>query len=170
MYVVIQLPISEISRQLCVSKRTIWRYINMFEQTGDIQPKRQRHGPPMLLGDYEQLVLLRIIGENTGIYLSEIQAKLQLRFGVKVSAATICRTLKFMGCTRQVTQHIALQRSDECRARFMAEVSVYDESMLIWIDESGCDKRNSVRKRAYGISGITPTDSSSEVLASEPYQ
>lgn len=130
----------------------------MFEQTGDIQPRRQRHGPPMLLGDYEQLVLLRIIGENTGIYLSEIQAKLQLRFGVKVSAATICRTLKFMGCTRQVTQHVALQRSDECRARFMAEVSVYDVSMLIWIDESGCDKRNSVRKRAYGIRGITPKD------------
>ena len=81
----------------------------MFEQTGDVQPRVQRHGPPMLLGYYEQLILLKILGENTGIYLSEIQKKLQLHFGVEVSAATICITLKFMGCTRQVIQYIALQ-------------------------------------------------------------
>ena len=158
LYIVVQLPISEISRQLCIYGRTIRRYINMFEQTGDIQPRRLRHGPPMLLGDNEQLVLLRIISKNTGIYLSEIQGKLQLRFGVKVSAATICKTLKYMGCTRQVIQHVTLHHSNECRARFMAEVSVYDPTMLILIDESGCDKRNSIRKRAYDVRGITPKD------------
>ena len=80
--------------------------------------------------------------------------------------------VKFMGCTRQVTQHVAFQYSDECRARLIAEVSVYDASMLLWIDESGCNKRNSVRKEAYGIRGITlkTTDSSTEALASQPYQ
>ena len=45
----------------------------MFEQTGEVEPKKQRYGPPKLLGDFEQLVLLRII---FGIYLHEIQAKL----------------------------------------------------------------------------------------------
>ena len=30
--------------------------------------------------------------------------------------------------------------------------------MLIWVDESGCDRRNCVRKRAYGIRGMTPRD------------
>ena len=73
MYTVVQLPISDISYNLCVSERTIRRYIHMFEQTGDVQPQTQQHGPSKLLGDYEQLVLLRIILENTGIYLSEIQ-------------------------------------------------------------------------------------------------
>ena len=158
MYTVVQLSLRDISTILCVSERTLRRYINMFEQTGDVQPRVQRHGPSMLLGDYEQLILLKILGENTGIYLSEIQKKLQLHFGVEVSAATICRTLKFMGCTRQVIQYIALQRSDECRAKFMAEISVYDPSMLVWIDESGCDKRNCIRKRSYSIRGITPRD------------
>ena len=63
-----------------------------------------------------------------------------------------------MGCTRQVLQHVALQRSDELRARFMAQASVYDPSMLVWLDESGCDRRNSMRKRAYSIRGKTPRD------------
>ena len=73
MYTVFQLPIYDISHNLCVSEHTIRRYIRMFEQTGDVQPNTQQHGPSKLLGDYEQLVLLRIILENTGIYLAEIQ-------------------------------------------------------------------------------------------------
>lgn len=51
-------------------------------------------------------------------------------------------------------QHITLQRNDDCRARFMAEVSVYNPAMLVWVDESGCDKRNCVRKQAYSIRGL----------------
>ena len=78
--------------------------------------------------------------------------------GITVSLATICRTLKLMECSRQVVQVVALQRSDCCRARFMAEVACYDPSMLIWIDETGCDKRNCMRKRAYSMRGITPRD------------
>ena len=78
------------------------------------------------MGDFEQLVLL--LG-NPGIYLHEVQAKLLAQFGVTVGVATICRTLKFMGCTRQVIQHInvhvPVQRSEELRAKFMADISVY---------------------------------------------
>ena len=60
----------------------------MFEQTGEVEPKKQHHGPPKLLGDFEQVVLLRIIiFESAGIYLHEIQAKLLAAFGVIVSVA-----------------------------------------------------------------------------------
>lgn len=149
---------NDISQLLCVSERTVRRFVTLFQQTGDIKPKSYRHGPPKLMGDYEQLLLLRLILSYPGIYLHEIQEKLTITLGVTISPATICRTLKFMGCTRQVLQHIALQRDEEQRARFMAEVSVYDPSMLLWIDESGCDRRNSMRKRAYSIRGKPPRD------------
>ncbi len=96
----------------------------------------------MLLGESEQVLLLGIILSNPGIYLTEVQSELFARLGTTVSLSTICRTLRYMGCTRQVIQHVALQRNDEMRAKFMAEVSAYDPSMLLWIDESGCDQRN----------------------------
>jgi len=32
---------------------------------------------------------------------------------------------------------------------FMAEVSAFDPNMLIWIDETGSDRRNEIRK--YGM-------------------
>ena len=90
-----------VSRRFNVSTRTVTRYLTLFQQTGDIVPKTGCHGPKRLLGDYEQLVLLRIILEHPGIYLEEIQSKLFETFGVEVSTPTICRTLKSMGCSRQ---------------------------------------------------------------------
>ena len=152
------LDVTEISQLLAISPSSVYRYITLFEQTGDVKPRSYRHGPPKLLGDMEQLFLLRVITSHPGIYLSEIRAKLATKFGVTMDVSTICRTLKYMGCTRQVIQRISLQRSDEDRAKFMAQVSMYDPSMLLWIDESGCDGRNCKRKRGYSIRGMTPQD------------
>ena len=103
-----------------------------------------RSVPQRLLGDLEQLHLFQFILRNPGIYLHELQHRLQEAYGVRVHVSTICRTL--MGCTRQVIRYVALQQSEAMRAKFMAEVSLYDPSMLVWIDESGCNRRNSIRK------------------------
>ena len=82
-----------------LSVRTVWRYISLFNLTGDIQPEQRRNGLRMLMGDFEQITLLRLILENPGIYLQEIKDELFQMFGVFVSVPTICRTLKYMGCT-----------------------------------------------------------------------
>ena len=62
--------------------------MTLFKQTGDIKPKSHRHGPPKLMGDHEQLLLLRLILSCPGIYLHEIQAKLTATLGVTISPAT----------------------------------------------------------------------------------
>lgn len=158
LYLAHNLDVTEISQYLSISTSSVYRFIELFYQSGDVKPRSYCHGPPKLLGDLEQLILLRLVVNNPGIYLSEIQASLLSRFGVTVHISTICRTFKFMGFSRQVIQRVALQRSDELRAKFMAEVSVFDPSMLLWIDESGCDRRNCMRKRGYSLRGVTPKD------------
>ena len=158
LYLVHNLDVAEISQSLSVSQSSVYRYIELFNQTGDVKPRSYRHGPPKLLEDLEQLVLLRLILNNPGIYLGEIQAYLLSNFGVTVNILTVCRMLKYMGCTRQEIQQVALKRSDEQRAKFMAEVLVYDPSMLVWIDESGYYRHNCMRKRGYSLRGMTPKD------------
>ena len=148
----------DIGELLCVSERTVRRYLSLFHLTGDVKPASRRNGAQRLLGEVEQLRLLQIVLRNPGIYLHEVQQQLLEAYGVQIHVSTICRTLKFMGCTRQAIRHVALQRSDVLRAKFMAEVSVYDPNMLIWLDESGCDRRNSTRKYGYSIRGIRPVD------------
>ena len=104
---------SAISQQMCISERSVRRYLRLFELTGDVQPKSQYHGPQPLLGEFEQLTLLRLIAENTGIYLHKLQEELRGLFGVTISVPTICRTLYKMGCCRRVIRHVAIQRSEE---------------------------------------------------------
>ena len=109
------------------------------------------------MGDFEQVTLLKLILENLGIYL-ELQDHLLGIFGVLVSVPTICRTLKYMGCTRQAMHRVVLQKPDALRACFTAEILVYDPHMLVWIDETGCDRRHSTRKYGYSVRGIPICD------------
>ena len=147
-----------IAALLHVSERTVRRYVALFYRSGDVRPGARKNGLQRLLGEFEQIVLLRLILANPGIYLYELKSELVKMFGVSVSEATICRTPRYMGCTRQAMHHVALQQSEVCRGRFMAEVSMYDPSMLIWLDETGCDSRNTIRKYGYSLRGMPLTD------------
>ena len=144
----------EISDQFHVSERTVHRYLQLFRQTGDVEIRHRRDGPGKLLGNFEQLTLLRLVLTQPGLYLHELQEMLNDDYGVVISIPTICRALKQMGCTRQSMHHVALQQSNYLRAKFMAEVSCYDPSMLVCLDETGCDNRNALRQKAYSIRGM----------------
>ena len=38
----------------------------------------------------------------------------------------------------------------------MAEIEEFDPDMIVFLDETGCDKRSSIRQFGYGLRGITP--------------
>ena len=42
--------------------------------------------------------------------------------------------------------------------RYMAEMSAFDPAMMVWIDETGCDRRNALPHFGYGIRGLPPQD------------
>ena len=60
--------VNNISNELCLSERTVERYITKFEHTGDVQSTTQRHGPVKLLGDFEQLLQPGNYLQNTKIH------------------------------------------------------------------------------------------------------
>jgi transposase len=158
MAVVWHMGAREVGKLLCLSERSVRRYVRTFRTTGDVAPLEHRNGPRKLLDDHEQLIIFRFLLEQPSIYLHELQKKVEQYFGVSVSIATLCRTIHHMGVTRQVMRHIALQRSDAKRAKFIADISVYDPAMFIWLDESGQDKRNAVRRYGYSVRGIRPVE------------
>ena len=130
-------------------------------------PFKRWHGPALLLGEFEQM-MFRMILDKPGIYLSEIQDEFMRILSIYICVSTICKTLKIMGCTHQAMHQVALQRFDEQQARFMAEISLYDVSMLVWLDESGCDDRNYRRKYGYCMRGIPVTIACSSVALANP--
>ena len=58
---------ADIAQLLCISERTVRRYLTLFYQTGDVEPRPRTNGPKRLLGDFEQVVLLRLVLAYPGI-------------------------------------------------------------------------------------------------------
>ena len=86
------------------------------------------------------------------MYLVELQKKLFDASGTWVHESTICRTIHRIGFSRKKLQHIAYGRSEDLRAKFIADISIFDPHMCLWVDESGFRQRNSIRNYGYSLS------------------
>ena len=73
--------------------------------------------------------------------------------GTSVSISTICNFLHKNGFSRRKLSRIALQRSDELRAQFIQDISIYNPEMLVFIDETGSNSRDARRKFGYSLRG-----------------
>ena len=150
--------IEDIQELLFVSSRSVRRYIALFDETGDVSPAIQQHGPPRALDAFEEMSLIQSLLSKPDIYLEELRQELIQVTGTDVSLSTICRTLKRLGFSRKKLRHVALQRSEERRLKFMEEMAYLNADMLVWTDECGSDRRNEIRKYGYSLRGLTPVN------------
>lgn len=58
----------------------------------------------------------------------------------------------------QQIKYYLLSQSEEKRADFWAEMMYFDPRMILWVDETGFELRNTFRKQGYGIRGMPPRD------------
>ena len=152
------LTYDEAGEMLYMSGKSVQRYVAAFLSTGNVEPVKQRHGPECMLSDFEQVIVMQLLLEKPSAYLSELQQHLYDTTGTWVHVSTICRTVYRLGYTRKRLQHIALQRSDDLRAQYMAEISLFDPCTLVWVDESGFRQRNSIRAYGYSLRGLRAED------------
>ncbi|ETW93244.1 MAG: hypothetical protein ETSY2_51740 [Candidatus Entotheonella gemina] len=85
--------------------------------------------------------------------LCEIQDDLLNVLMIEVDVATICRFLYDSGFSRHKLCRVALQRDQILRDKFIMDVSLYDPNMLIFLDETGADRRNALRQYGYSMCG-----------------
>ena len=144
----------QIASNLNVHPSTVCRVAKLFDRSGSVDHKPYlRDKQFQSLTPVVELVLLHIVLQKPGIYLHEIKKELAEATGVDVSASAICRCLKRVGYSRQRMKLVAIQRDDGLRAQFVSDVSLYEPEMLIFIDETGSDKRDSLRKYGYSMRG-----------------
>ncbi len=146
-----------VATNLNVDKATVWRIVKLFNETGQVNkrayPREQAFRKPTAP---LELTILHLVLGQPGIYLREIQAELLEATGADVSATSICRFLSRTGFTRQRMKYAALQRDKQLRSQFVSDVSIYNPDMLIFLDESGSDKRDCLRKYGYSLRGKPP--------------
>ena len=143
-----------IGSNLGVDRSTVIRNVALFRATGTVSKKKYpKERAARELTTPAQLFVLNLVVQRPGIYLHEIQEELEASLMVTVSLSTICRFLQTSGFTRQRLCTIALQQDRFLREQFILDISVYSPEMLIFVDETGADRRNSLRKYAYSLRG-----------------
>ena len=151
----IELTYTEISERLNVAVSTVHSTCKKFENTGDVQSSKQPLRPQSRkLDENHERLLLAILIETPTLYLHEMCKHILDTTGVVVSEATICRLLRRHGFTRKKIRHVALQRSTELRALFMAQALSFPREFFVWVDETGSDARNYMRKFGFSLRGM----------------
>ena len=80
----------EVAKNLGVDKATVWRTVSLFNETGSVSKKvYPREKAFRVLTTPAQLLILHLICQKPGIYLSEIQTELQEALLIGVSISTI---------------------------------------------------------------------------------
>ena len=143
-----------IAANLNVDLSTVWRVVALFRNSGSVDKKPysrseslQTLTPPL------QLHVLHCVLMHPGIYLKEIQQDLYDTTATEISLSAICRFLQRVGFSRQKLKLVAKQRDEDLRAQFAYDVAMYKPEMLIFLDETGSDKRNCLRKYGYSLRG-----------------
>lgn len=65
----------------------------------------------------------------------------------------MCKFLSKVGFTRQRLATYALQRDEDLRQQFVSDVSLYAQDTLIFIDETGTNRTDTVWKFGYSLRG-----------------
>lgn len=73
--------------------------------------------------------------------------------GTDVDESTICRFLKQFFFSRKKMRLVAIQCSEELRARYLSEVVLYNPNMLVFADETGSNRKDAMRKFGDSLRG-----------------
>ena len=145
---------STIGRNLGVDASTVWRTVNTFRNTGTVGTKK--YPKPRSYSKFStpvELTIIHTVLSKPGIYLKEIQTEVYLCTGVQLSVSSICKFLRRVGFTRQKMKLASIGRDEELRSQFSADLSLYPPEMIIFLDETGSDRRDAIRKYGYSVRG-----------------
>ena len=143
------LTYEEVASRLSVDPSTVWRVVQRFEEHGTVDSCYTHEGPPKTLTALDKFIILEAVTNRPAIYLCEIQRLVEQTTGTTISESAICRFLHKNNFSRKKLQRVARQRNEELRAQFSSDCSLYLPEMLVFIDETGSDRRHTMRKFGY---------------------
>jgi transposase len=112
---------------------------------------RRRQITPIMLDALRERLL-----EKPGMYRDEMVLFLYDEFEITVNNSAVSRALASIGWTKKATRQIAKERNADLRDYYLHNLSVFQSHHLVYVDESGCDKRIGFRRTGWSPLGVAP--------------
>jgi transposase len=94
--------------------------------------------------------------EKPELYQDEMAVFLWDEFEVLVSTFSISRALTFIGWSKKAARRVAKERNQDLRDFYLHNLSAFRSYHLVYVDESGCDKRIGFRRTGWSSLGVAP--------------
>lgn len=112
--------------------------------------RRRRITPVMLEALKDKLL------EKPGMYQDEMVLFLYDEFDILVNISAVSRALASAGWTKKATRQVAKGRNADLRDYYLHNLSDFKSYHLVYVDESGCDKRIGFRRTGWSPLGVAP--------------
>jgi hypothetical protein len=94
--------------------------------------------------------------EKPSLYLDEMAIFLWDEFQMLATTSSIRRALISTGWSRKNSQRKAKEQNVELRETYLHNLSDFESYHLVYVDESGCDKRIGFRRTGWSPLGVAP--------------
>jgi transposase len=123
---------------------------------GSTRAPRNPGGRPSSITPIMRDALLEHLLRKPDLYLEELVVYLWDEFEARVSKSAISRTLRSANWSKKKARGIAKGRNADLRDFYLHSISSLRSSQIVYIDESGCDKRIGFRRTGWSPLGVTP--------------
>lgn len=135
---------------------TVRNALSNYEYFGTTIARHNRGGRrPVLTKDIEQAFLIHLV-DNPHKLLRELVVFGKNQCGVEVTVSALCKMFKRVRWSYKVMRRVAPGRNLELQSLYQYKMLDFEPSMLIFIDESGSDRRTGFRRKGRAPIGITP--------------
>ena len=141
------LPLRQILECVGFSRRTFFRILSLFNETGEVaKPRSLALSRPRVFNHEDLNYLLQLVYHRPNWFLDELQELVESNRFISVHFSTIHRELQRAGVSLKKLRKIAKERDEDLRADFMRRVAQYAPEEMIWIDETSKDERTLIRR------------------------
>ncbi|KAK1841729.1 hypothetical protein CCHR01_15632 [Colletotrichum chrysophilum] len=151
---------AQIARFVGCSTRSVSHIRSNLRCFGTTKAPSNAVGRPRTITTPILQALLAPLTEKPHIYQDEMASFIWKEFEVLVTTQCISRALASAGWTKKTIRRVAKQRNDDLRDFYLHNLSDFRSYHLVYIDESGCDKRAGHRRTGWSPKGVAPVQRS----------
>lgn len=151
-----ELTTSEMAEAAGCSKRAIIRIRSNLRLFGSVKVPLVKAGRPRNITPLMLEALCDHLLEKPDLYLHEMELFLLDEFDASIPKSTISDALHRKGWSKKTARRRAKERNADLRDDYCHLISEFRSYHLIYVDESGCDKRIGFRRTGWSPYGTTP--------------
>jgi transposase len=151
-----ELSISEMAEAAGCNKSTILRISSNIRMFGSVKAPPNKGGRPRSITPDMLEALCDHLFEKPGLYLDEMAIFLWDEFNIHATKSSISRALAYKGWSKKTAKVKARERNLDLRDEYFHFMSEFRSYHLVYVDESGCDKRIGFRRTGWSPLGTTP--------------